>query len=277
MARSAASARVGTRACRFALRSVNMQTPPPVRQPRNPGTSIIRLSIIVYASVLAFTALAVAAWYWYKPPDEIPGMIYIPSGTFLAGAGKHPVKLKAFYIDATEVTNADYSDFCATHGCPVPLGARNLPAVNVSITLARTYANWKRKRLPSALEWERAARGVNGAPYPWGDTPDPSLANVFNHPSLAQHQLMPVRSFAPHPAFQMAGNAWEMVEGEATPSPQDIADFRSRLTPPLGEDEPWISIRGGSYMRPLIPMYESQAIPARYTAADIGFRCVKDP
>jgi len=226
---------------------------------------------------LAFTALAVVAWYWYKPPDEIPGMIYLPAGTFLAGADKHPVKLKAFYIDATEVTNAEVSDFCSTHGCVVPSGARNLPAVNVSITLARAFAKWKRKRVPTALEWERAARGTSGALYPWGDAEDPALANVSNNPSIKEHVVMPVRSFAPYPAFQMAGNVWELVEGEVKPGPQDIARLAGLLAPRLAEDEPWIAIRGGSFAEPLVPMYESRTIPERYVANDIGFRCIRDP
>lgn len=88
---------------------------------------------------------------------------------------------------------------------------------------------------------------------------------------------MPVRSFAPYPAFQMAGNAWEIVEGEVKPTQQDVARFASLLVPPLNEDDPWIAVRGGSFMEPLMPMYESRAIPARYTSNDIGFRCVKDP
>jgi formylglycine-generating enzyme required for sulfatase activity len=248
---------------------------PTPKEPRNPGGSIVRLSIIVYGSVLAFTALAVIAWYWYKPPEEIPGMIYIPAGTFLAGADKQPVKLKGFYIDSTEVTNADYSDFCGVKGCPIPSGVPNLPVVNISMDLARAFAHWKNKRLPTGLEWERAARGVDGARFPWGDSEDPKLANVSNNPSLTQHALMPVRSFASYPEFQMVGNAWEMVEGQAKPQ-EDVSKFAARLAPPITEDEPWILIRGGSYLEPLMPVYDSRVVPARYEAGDIGFRCAKD-
>jgi len=46
-------------------------------------------------------------------------MIYIPAGTFLSGPDKTPVKLKAFYFDATEVTNLQYSDYCRATGCAV--------------------------------------------------------------------------------------------------------------------------------------------------------------
>lgn len=249
------------------------------KQPVNPGTSLIRLSIIVYGTVLVVTALAIATWFWTQPPPQIPGMIYISAGTFLAGADKHPVKLKAFYIDATEVTNADYSDFCGVTGCEIPKGARNLPVVNVTIAQARAFARWKRERLPTPLEWERAARGKDGALFPWGDTDDPKLANVKNNPTLTRHELMPVRSFGSYPAFQMVGNAWEMVEGSVQPGAAAIAEFAPLLKPPPTAGEPWISIRGGSYLDPLTPglVDDIRQIPARFSGPNIGFRCVKDP
>jgi formylglycine-generating enzyme required for sulfatase activity len=147
----------------------------------------------------------------------------------------------------------------------------------VTITEARAYAQWKHERLPTEQEWERAARGGNGAVFPWGDKNDPSVANVLNNATLKQHIVMPVRSFAAYPAFQMAGNVWEIADSEPTPSQADVAKFAPLLTPPLTEDEPWVAVRGGSYREPLLPMYESRPIPARYAASDIGFRCVKDP
>ena len=44
-------------------------------------------------------------------------------------------------------------------------------------------------------------------------------------------------------------------------------------------DEPWHTMRGGSYDIPLVEnvTYEWAALPARYRAANIGFRCVKGP
>ena len=246
---------------------------PTPKEPRNPGRSLIRLSIIVYSSVLAVTALAIVAWYVYQPPEQIPGMIYIPAGTFLSGPDRMPVKLKPFYIDATEVTNAQYADYCRATGCAIS-GAPNWPVVDVTVDQARRYAHWAHKRLPSALEWERAARGSNGAPYPWGDARDPKLANAADNPALPKHELMAVRAFPGYPTFQMIGNSWEMVDGDAKPAQQEIAKFASLLTPPL-KDEPWVFIRGGSYLEPLMPVFEQRAIPARYSARDIGFRCAK--
>lgn len=253
--------------------------PRPVREPAKAGPSLLRLSIVVYSAVLLVTGLAIWAWYAFQPPPELPGMIYIPAGTFLAGAGKHAVQLKAFYIDATEVTNAEFSDFCRATGCAVPAAAPELPVVNVPVELARAYARWRKKRLPTPAEWERAARGAKGALFPWGDAEDPSLANVANNPHLAEHRLMPARSFGSYPEFQMIGNAWEMVEGQVNPSPEDLAGFANLLSPPPTSTEPWIAIRGGSYDVPLMRdlAYASHAIPARYAAPDIGFRCAKDP
>lgn len=208
-----------------------------------------------------------------QAPAAIPGMIYIPAGTFLSGESNAPTQLAAFYIDETEVSNADFAEFCRATGCPAPMGAPDLPVVRVTIAQARLFAAWKGKRLPTALEWERAARGTNGAKYPWGDAEDPSLANV------AGKGLKPVKSYAAYPAYQMAGNAWEMVDGEIAPSSQAVAQFARLLSPPPTAEEKWIAIRGGSFNTPLRAAvgYEWSPIPERFSSSDIGFRCAKTP
>ena len=128
--------------------------------------------------------------------------------------------LPAFYIDETEVSNADFAKYCVANGCTAPEGAPDLPVVRITVADARRYAEWKGNRLPSALEWERAARGTDGAKYPWGPEEDASLAN------LKGTGLKPVRSYvAYHGVYQMAGNAWEMVEGEIVPSANAVEMF----------------------------------------------------
>jgi len=241
-----------------------------------------RRSMAIWAAPLALIVIigAGAAWWFARSkaphqPPPIPGMIYIPAGSFLVSALNHPMEMHAFYIDETEVSNADFAAYCAaTMGCAPPRGAPDLPVVSVPIAQAREFAKWKGKRLPDTFEWERAARGTNGAKYPWGDADDPSLAN------LAGHALMPVKSFKPYPAYQMAGNAWEMVESSATfPSPEAVERFATLLTPPPTAEEKWIVIRGGSFNTPLkfALGYEWSPIPERYSSSDIGFRCAKSP
>jgi formylglycine-generating enzyme required for sulfatase activity len=201
-------------------------------------------------------------------------MVYVPAGTFLAGQDKKPASLKAFFIDETEVSNGD---FCKTMACSVEPGQEDLPKVGITVAEARAYAKKIGKRLPTSLEWERALRGTQGALFPWGDQKDPSKANVSDNPA-ATHQLTPVRSFG-GPVFNMIGNAWEMVEGTVTPSATAVAMFATVMTPPATAQEPWISMRGGSFDRALEAglAYDAVSIPERFSARNVGFRCAKDP
>jgi formylglycine-generating enzyme required for sulfatase activity len=82
---------------------------------------------------------------------------------------------------------------------------------------------------------------------------------------------MPVRSFAKTPEYQMAGNAWEMVDTPVIHNDVAIVRFSA------SREERWIQIRGGSYNTPLADAvtYEYRAIPERYASPEIGFRCAK--
>jgi serine/threonine-protein kinase len=239
--------------------------------------------IVMVAAILAISA-GVMVYVWRGRIPAQPGMLYVPEGTFLAGPEKKSTQLNAFFIDETEVSNAEFAEFCratspATTGCAIPPGARDLPVVNITVAQARAFAQWKGKRLPTPLEWERVARGVDGARYPWGDTDDPSGANLRDNPKLTTHALMPVKSFKQLPAYQMAGNAAEMVEGNITPSEAVVAMFATLLSPPPTAGEKWIEIRGGSFNTPLASAvtYAWSVIPERFSFSDIGFRCAKTP
>jgi eukaryotic-like serine/threonine-protein kinase len=277
-----------------------------VRERESPKVPILRLSAVVYGAVTLVTLLAVGVWFWIGKPGAggkllpsstgayakamVQGMVYIPGGRFLAGADKHPVQLNPYYIDATEVTAGDYCDLMPCEKPPKD-EERDLPMVNITIAQARSYAMRVGKRLPTPLEWERAARGVNGNLYPWGDAEDPTLANVRDNPSFGGKELVPVKSFQGYAAsggkadpidglYQMVGNAWEFVEGPVNPSPEAVERFAKLglLKPPPTASEQWVSVRGGSFTQPLAPniVYDSLSIPARFSAADIGFRLVKD-
>src|SRR5688500_15684807 len=51
------------------------------------------------------------------------------------------------------------------------------PAVCVTWWSAYAFAAFEGKRLPTALEWEAAARGTDGRLFPWGDTPETACVN----------------------------------------------------------------------------------------------------
>jgi eukaryotic-like serine/threonine-protein kinase len=220
--------------------------------------------VLSLVAVIGVIAMAAAIYLWAHRVVAVPGMIYYPGGAFPFGPDNRPVNLGPFYIDETEVSNADYAEFCRASGCAPPTGAPDLPVVNVTIVQARAYAQWKGRRLPTAQEWERAARGVDALRYPWGKEEDPKRANVLDNPTLVNHGLMPVRSFAKLPEYQMAGNAWELIDTPVMP-------------PSPNREERWIQIRGGSYNAPLSAAvtYEYRPISESLSGPDIGFRCAK--
>ena len=208
-------------------------------------------------------------------------MVLVPAGEFLFGEAKEKVTLPAFYIDKTEVTNRAYAEFCkeTAHDLPpdLPADRPDLPVVNVTVLEAMAYAQWAHQRLPSAREWEKAARGVDGRRYPWGDQADASLANV------GTNAIQPATAFpggaSPFGALNMVGNAWEFVRQTRKPSAGAVARFSTLLSPPPGTDEPWYVIRGLSFQERLIDpkvLHDSTTVPARYRAANLGFRCVKN-
>jgi formylglycine-generating enzyme required for sulfatase activity/tRNA A-37 threonylcarbamoyl transferase component Bud32 len=250
------------------------QPAPVPAEPASPAKSKAPIWIGLAAAVVVIAG-AIAFWLLRPvPAPMVPGMVYIPAGTFLAGQDKKPVGLKAFFIDETEVSN---SDFCKTMGCSVQPGQENLPKVDITVVEARAYAKQIGKRLPTSLEWERALRGTQGALFPWGDQVDASKANVSDNPA-ATHALMPVRSFT-GPPFNLIGNAWEMVEGAVTPSATAIAMFANVMKPPPTAQEAWVTMRGGSFDRALEAgfAYDAVSIPERFSERDVGFRCAKDP
>lgn len=146
-----------------------------------------------------------------------------------------------------------------------------LPMWDVTGFEARAYCAWVRKRLPTALEWEKAARGTDGRPYPWGhEPPTPERTSNAHWNREPPGFPLPVGSqpagASPYGVLDMGGSLMEYVD-------PDDDDNRERIL-----------IAGSSPRGMLIPsnMVLPQISPAkglyrRNPEPAAGFRCARSP
>lgn len=256
-------------------------------------------------------------------------MVRIPAGEFLSGCNRkvdkvcrsdeetlHLVGIGAFSIDRTEVTVEQYgrcveAGQCSAEGLESPFIAgaeqpqwawacnfgkadRARHPVNcLSFEQATAFCRWTDKRLPTELEWERAARGTDGRKFPWGNggidkPPRANLADdrgrkVFPSAVMAVFGYddgyagtAPVGSYpagkSPEGLLDMAGNVWEWTAD----------DYRDPSVSPAKQPFPvgaYRVIRGGSFFSDLPDLRVTRRGRARPGERNpgIGFRCAKDP
>lgn len=238
-------------------------------------------------SALVFFSLAISSFSCGSSPKplkmqpNLEDMVLVPEGEFIMGQDQganevderpmHRVWLDAFYIDRTEVTNAQFKAFCDATNRIYPnnpywdsdyfLGKPDHPVVNIIYEQARAYCEWASKRLPTEAEWEKAARGTDGRIYPWGNVWQEGLANLAgdNDGQDRFYRTSAVGSFpagaSPYGTVDMIGNVWEWVADWYDPSYY----ARSPQRNPLGPAEAMRErvVRGGSFSSPLSPTGDS--------------------
>ena len=165
---------------------------------------------------------------------------------------EHSATVQKFFMDRTEVTNAEYAQFVRDMNYEAPgdwargkplLGQELWPVANVSAADAQAFAAWRSKRdsvtyrLPTEEEWEYAARnGGEHKAFPWGETWEERRAVV--------------KAATPKPVGSLPDgkNRWGIVDlignvSEWTSSKASIYDGRAIPA----ENRDWLVLRGGSY------------------------------
>ena len=256
---------------------------------------------------------ALCAEDYFAGYDHVPYLCpYSPEMAKLMRPARD-VMVDDFLIDRFEVTVGSYRE-CADAGrcsaAPLTGGDQRyhesaLPVVNVTFGDARDYCEWRRKRLPTEAEWEKAARGADGRRWPWGNT---WLEGGINHGAVEGEAMgqvhgrgllglrgteiqadasdgyfasAPPGSFpfgqSPYGALDMAGNVAEWVadawseegyEKLSASNPLRVASTESALR----------VVRGGSWLKPRLwglTYHRDIREPSR-RYIDVGFRCARD-
>lgn len=222
----------------------------------------------------------------------------------------HDVTLNPFYIEQTEVTNAQYVEFlnvmgpnshqdCDGFRCvdtratnefsvitfdsqnyDVAAVFANLPIVGVTWYGAKAYCEALGRRLPTEAEWEYAARGTDGRRYPWGEDWDVTFART-NRPDPNNVGAVEVRSYlanvSPFGVYDMAGNVAEWVADwySANYYAQPAATGLDPTGPLSGVEK---VVRGGSWDQPPFFARTVHRLSVRPDESRLwlGFRCAAD-
>ena len=215
----------------------------------------------------------------------------------------HRVFLPAYYIDRNLVTWKDYLPFIQEKGPTgqqgemyldtddpdskiiqmgdawvVEKGFEKHPAGEMTWGGALGYCRWKRKKLPTEAQWEKAARGTDGRLYPWGNR-KPSGEFLFLGDYRGQTAV--VGSYpggaSPYGVNDMAVQVWEWTISLATPYPYESKDGRESLSAVDAR-----VVRGGnsaSLPGGMTTTSREVVLPGRQATAHayIGFRCAAQP
>lgn len=208
-------------------------------------------------------------------------------------APEHEVTVSGFAMDRTEVTNRMWAACVACGVCTPPLRNASytgrepgyygnpeyddFPVVHVTWPMAAAFCEGLGKSLPTEAQWERAAQGPHGAPWPWGDE-DPTweLANTaMAYPDTTAAGAFP-EGASPDGVLDLCGNVREWTRDTFH---ADYYSWSPSQDPVAPEEGGYVkTVRGGSFGS----WEEDARVPVRQRLgreghyAHVGFRCVRE-
>lgn len=209
------------------------------------------------------------------------GMVLVPAGEFVFGvdnqspdeAPRRTIFQEAFYIDRFEVTNEQFQQVFRQY--VYDAGREQFPASGVTWSQARDYAAAVRKRLPTEKEWEKAARGVDGREFPWGQKFEEEWCNGKSEKGLRGTGVKKVGSHRAgaslYGCMDMAGNVYEWTKDW-----YGAYEGNTKITTEYGQV--YRVLRGGSYLTGIFDLRSARRHYDKMDDArpDYGFRCAQD-
>lgn len=223
-------------------------------------------SALFYA---AGCAAGLAAWRRLAPPvDFRPPPALVQDMVFIATGPAVGERRQGFWLDRFETTRGAFDAFAreARAETRPSTGPSDLPVSYVTHDDASAFARWRGKRLPTAAEWDAAARSPGGMRFPWGDGFVPACANTLE---LRLYEPVRVGTFesgrTAAGVYDLFGN---VAEWTATP-----------FGPP---SDGYFVVRGSSFFSsgsaPTegLPGGTDQKSRRDAFALNVGFRCAAD-
>ena len=222
------------------------------------------------------------------PPDD--GMVFIPPADFILGQSlsneipaflsetttganaqpKQTFHLDGFYIDLYEVKYGDFIKFKPQ--AKYKDGSADEPIRGVSWYEADSYCLSIGKRLPTEFEWEKAARGLDGRMFVWGNEFDKNAANLER---VVKEGGSMEKDKSHYGVYDLNGNVSEWTSSWYLPYPQSThkdVNYGKKFKVTRGGA---INKRKHGFMEEFAKLPYRNYVPRNIRSWDTGFRCAK--
>ncbi len=241
-------------------------------------------------------------WKAKKHIARFYDMVLLDTARFYSFFDKDSVTVQAFYIDQFEVSVADFANFVKqsnyitdaekkgwsyvlhkgqiqamkgvnwrhnVRGLSYKREIDQIPVIHISWNDAKAFAEWNNKRLPTAREWEFAAKGGNNSKITFSFSGNNNVDKVAWYRRNSAYSVHQSGLKLPNELdiFDMSGNVWEWCADE----------WHKQLSDTIHTEKKRI-IRGGSWtdFGPAQQLNVLQARNQYFSALNVGFRCAKN-